>query len=161
MSQEMLVDIQHLTIRFGRKVVVNDLSLQVAEGERIAIVGESGSGKTLTGLSLIGLLPEGGDVTGSVAIKLGGEQTKAQDLLKLSEKQLQGIRGKDVAMIFQEPMTALNPLYTVGNQIMEAVQCHEPSHSQQECKARAIALLTKTGIPKPEERFSYYPHLLS
>ncbi|MFM8153636.1 MAG: ATP-binding cassette domain-containing protein, partial [Polynucleobacter victoriensis] len=70
MSQEMLVDIQNLTIRFGRKVVVNDLSLQVAEGERIAIVGESGSGKTLTGLSLIGLLPEGGDVTGSVSIKI-------------------------------------------------------------------------------------------
>ena len=82
MSQEMLVDIQNLTIRFGRKVVVNDLSLQVAEGERIAIVGESGSGKTLTGLSLIGLLPEGGDVVGSVSIKIDREQTQAHDLLK-------------------------------------------------------------------------------
>jgi microcin C transport system ATP-binding protein len=161
MNQEMLVDIQNLTIRFGRKVVVNDLSLQVAEGERIAIVGESGSGKTLTGLSLIGLLPEGGDVAGSVSIKIGREQIKSHDLLKLSERQLRGIRGKDVAMIFQEPMTALNPLYTVGNQIMEAVQCHEPLLSQQECKARAIALLTKTGIPHPEERFAYYPHQLS
>ena len=84
MSQEILVDIQNLTIRFGRKVVVNDLSLQVAEGERIAIVGESGSGKTLTGLSLIGLLPEGGDVTGSVSIKVGREQTRSHDLLSLS-----------------------------------------------------------------------------
>jgi microcin C transport system ATP-binding protein len=153
-----LVSMQHLTIRFGRKTVVNDLTLDIAEGERLAIVGESGSGKTLTGLSVIGLLPEAAHISGS--IQLSSKQG-SRDLLQLPAAELRGIRGKDVAMIFQEPMTALNPLYTIGNQIVEAVMCHEPLLSAQQCKDRALSLLTKTGIPSPQERFSYYPHQLS
>ena len=153
-----LISMQHLTIRFGRKTVVNDLTLDIAEGERLAIVGESGSGKTLTGLSAIGLLPEAAHIRGS--IQLSSKQG-SRDLLQLSAAELRGIRGKDIAMIFQEPMTALNPLYTIGNQIVEAVMCHEPLLSAQQCKDRALSLLTKTGIPSPQERFSYYPHQLS
>ena len=152
------INIRNLTIRFGRKTVVNDFSLDIAEGERLAIVGESGSGKTLTGLSLIGLLPEAAQVSGSINMMTQGGTL---DLLRLSQAELRSIRGKDVAMIFQEPMTALNPLYTIGNQIVEAVMCHEPLLSAQQSKGRAIELLNKTGIPSPEERFSYYPHQLS
>ena len=153
-----LISIHNLSIRFGRKTVVHDFSLEISEGERLAIVGESGSGKTLTGLSLIGLLPEAAQASG--AISMVG-QRGSLDLLQLSAAELRAIRGKDVAMIFQEPMTALNPLYTIGNQIVEAVICHEPLLSAQQSKARAIELLNKTGIPSPEERFSYYPHQLS
>jgi microcin C transport system ATP-binding protein len=152
------INIQNLTIRFGRKTVVQDLTLEIAEGERLAIVGESGSGKTLTGLSLIGLLPESAQVSGAIQM-VDGQQSR--DLLQLPIAAWQSIRGKDVAMIFQEPMTALNPLYTIGNQIVEAVMCHEPLLSVSQCRERAISLLNRTGIPSPEERFSYYPHQLS
>ena len=163
-----LLDIQHLTIKFGRKTVVNDLSLSLASGERLAIVGESGSGKTLSGLSLIGLLPEAAQVSGKIELHCKGQTSKnstnknsTQDIVSMSASELQAIRGKDIAMIFQEPMTALNPLYTIGNQIMEAVQCHHPLMSKAECRDRSIALLEKTGIPHPAERFSFYPHQLS
>ena len=153
-----LISIQNLSVKFGRKTVVQDLNLQIAPGERLAIVGESGSGKTLTGLAMIGLLPELAQVSGSIDLTIDG-QTK--DILGMSPAQLQGMRGKDIAMIFQEPMTALNPLYTIGNQIVEAVQAHHPLMSAVACREKAIALLDRTGIPKPEERFAYYPHQLS
>lgn len=160
MSQEdfNLIDINHLNLSFGRKTVISDFSLKIKAGERIAIVGESGSGKTLTGLSIMGLLPEGANITGEINCQIN---QKSQNLLALSEVEMRSIRGKDIAMIFQEPMTALNPLYTVGNQIMEAVQCHEPTLSNSVCQQRAIELLEKTGIPQAAERFSYYPHQLS
>ena len=160
MSQADLnfIDINHLNLSFGRKTVISDFSLKINAGERIAIVGESGSGKTLTGLSIMGLLPEGANITGEINCQIN---QKSQNLLALSEDEMRSIRGKDIAMIFQEPMTALNPLYTVGNQIMEAVQCHEPGLSNSVCQQRAIELLEKTGIPQAAERFSYYPHQLS
>lgn len=160
MSQEdfNLIDINHLNLSFGRKTVISDFSLKIKAGERIAIVGESGSGKTLTGLSIMGLLPEGANITGEINCQIN---QKSQNLLALSEVEMRSIRGKDIAMIFQEPMTALNPLYTVGNQIMEAVQCHEPTLSNSVCQQRAIELLERTGIPQAAERFSYYPHQLS
>ena len=157
-SSPALLDIQHLTIQFGRKTVVDDFTLQLKAGERLAIVGESGSGKTMTGLAIMGLLPEGAKVSGAIHSHMDSAQ---KDLLKLSVDDLRKMRGKDVAMIFQEPMTALNPLYTVGNQIVEAVQCHEPAWSHAACQQRAIELLEKTGIPQAAERFSYYPHQLS
>jgi microcin C transport system ATP-binding protein len=153
-----LIDINHLNLSFGRKTVISDFSLKINAGERIAIVGESGSGKTLTGLSIMGLLPEGANITGEINCQIN---QKSQNLLALSEAHMRSIRGKDIAMIFQEPMTALNPLYTVGNQIMEAVQCHEPTLSNAVCQQRAIELLERTGIPQAAERFSYYPHQLS
>ena len=166
-SQMPLLNIQNLSIKFGRKTVVNDLSLSIAPGERLAIVGESGSGKTLTGLSLIGLLPEAAEVSGKIELNYIDQhqaqtnQSFTHDILSMSATELQAIRGKDIAMIFQEPMTALNPLYTVGNQITEAVQCHNPLWSKVECHDRSVALLQKTGIPNPSERFSFYPHQLS
>jgi microcin C transport system ATP-binding protein len=166
-SQLPLLNIQNLSIKFGRKTVVNDLSLSIAPGERLAIVGESGSGKTLTGLSLIGLLPEAAEVSGKIELNYKDQhqakanQSSTHDILSMSATELQAIRGKDIAMIFQEPMTALNPLYTVGNQITEAVQCHNPLWSKVECHDRSVALLQKTGIPNPSERFSFYPHQLS
>ena len=166
-NQMPLLNIQNLSIKFGRKTVVNDLSLSIAPGERLAIVGESGSGKTLTGLSLIGLLPEAAEVSGKIELSYQDQhqaqtnQNSTHDILSMSAKELQAIRGKDIAMIFQEPMTALNPLYTVGNQITEAVQCHNPLWSKVECHDRSVALLQKTGIPNPSERFSFYPHQLS
>ena len=153
----ILMDIANLTVRFGRKTVVDSLTLQIQAGERFAIVGESGSGKTLTGLSLMGLLPEAAKVSGSVRLNLDS----SIDVLSLAPSELRSIRGKDVAMIFQEPMTALNPLYTVGNQIVEAVLCHEPGLSVPQAKQRAIALLERTGIAEPQARFAYYPHQLS
>ena len=153
-----LIDINNLNLSFGRKAVISDFSLKINAGERIAIVGESGSGKTLTGLSIMGLLPEGANITGEINCQIN---QKSQNLLALSEAHMRSIRGKDIAMIFQEPMTALNPLYTVGNQIMEAVQCHEPTLSNAVCQQRAIELLERTGIPQAAERFSYYPHQLS
>lgn len=166
-NQMPLLNIQNLSIKFGRKTVVNDLSLSIAPGERLAIVGESGSGKTLTGLSLIGLLPEAAEVSGKIELSYKDQhqaqtnQSSTHDILSMSSTELQAIRGKDIAMIFQEPMTALNPLYTVGNQIMEAVQCHNPLWSKVECHDRSVALLQKTGIPNPSERLSFYPHQLS
>ena len=166
-SQMPLLNIQNLSIKFGRKTVVNDLSLSISPGERLAIVGESGSGKTLTGLSLIGLLPEAAEVSGKIELSYKDQhqaqtkQSSTHDILSMSATELQAIRGKDIAMIFQEPMTALNPLYTVGNQITEAVQCHNPLWSKVECHDRSVALLQKTGIPNPSERFSFYPHQLS
>lgn len=153
-----LININQLNLSFGRKTVISDFSLKINAGERIAIVGESGSGKTLTGLSIMGLLPEGANITGEINCQIN---QKTQNLLSLGEDQMRSIRGKDIAMIFQEPMTALNPLYTVGNQIMEAVQCHEPTLSNTVCQQRAIELLERTGIPEAKERFSYYPHQLS
>jgi microcin C transport system ATP-binding protein len=166
-SQIPLLNIQNLNIKFGRKTVVSDLCLSIAPGERLAIVGESGSGKTLTGLSLIGLLPESAQVSGKIELhnqdRHRDEASKGstRDILGMSVTELQAIRGKDIAMIFQEPMTALNPLYTIGNQIMEAVHCHNPLLGKLECHDRSVALLQKTGIPNPTERFSFYPHQLS
>lgn len=152
-----LLDIRNLTVSFGRKTVISQLNLQIEAGERFAIVGESGSGKTLTGLSLVGLLPEAAQVEGHAYLEL--DQTV--DVLSLRAEALRAIRGKEVAMIFQEPMTALNPLYTVGNQIVEAVLCHDPSLGMVQAKQLAIELLKKTGITEPQERFAYYPHQLS
>lgn len=157
-STQALLEIQELTIQLGRKTVVDGVNLQLSAGERLAIVGESGSGKTMTGLAIMSLLPEGAKVKGAIHAHMGNAR---KNLLELSDQALRQMRGKDVAMIFQEPMTALNPLYTVGNQIVEAVQCHEPTWTHAACQERAIELLEKTGIPQAVERFSYYPHQLS
>jgi microcin C transport system ATP-binding protein len=136
----------------------------------VALVGESGSGKTLSALAPLRLLPEGAKVEGRLIwtpvsakqAQLTPERTPpSTDLLALSGPAIREIRGRDIAMIFQEPMTALNPLFTIGNQIVEAVLVHAPLTSKMECIETAIALLRKTGIPEPERRFYSYPHQLS
>ncbi len=158
-----LLRYENFSISFGagrrEKFAVRDLSFEIGMGERIALVGESGSGKTLTALAPLRLQPEGTHLAGKIYWRRA--DGKEENLLDLSMNHIREIRGRDIAMIFQEPMTALNPLFTIGNQIVEAVQVHEPLMPIAQCRATAIALLKKTGIPEPEERFHAYPHQLS
>ncbi|WP_240662342.1 ABC transporter ATP-binding protein [Streptomyces sp. WAC 06738] len=132
---------------------VRDVSFTVGRGEVVALVGESGSGKSVSSMSVLGL------VAGSARHR-GSIRFHDTELLGLGHEALRGIRGKRIAMIFQEPMTALNPVYTIGRQIAEAIRCHEKV-SAAGARARAIELLTKVGIPEPERRVDSYPHQLS
>jgi microcin C transport system ATP-binding protein len=147
-----LLSVEHLTVAFGASRVVDDVSFSIAPGEKFALVGESGSGKSITALSVLRLVAT---ATTTGRIRFGGE-----DLMQKSEREMRGIRGSAIGMIFQEPMTALNPLYTVGNQIGEVLELHEALRPNA-ARARAIELLAKTGIPDPEHRVDSYPHQLS
>ncbi|MDO5691879.1 MAG: dipeptide ABC transporter ATP-binding protein [Pseudomonadota bacterium] len=151
-----LLQVENLHVAFGPKTVVEGVSLLIAPGEKLALVGESGSGKTVTALALLRLL-HGARVEGQ-ALFNDGQQTR--DLLALPERELRGLRGDDIAMIFQEPMTALNPLMTVGEQIAEVIRLKR-AVSPAESTQAAIELLARTGIPEPERRAGAYPHQLS
>ena len=170
MSTEPLLRYEDFCISFGsgrrEKFAVNHLDLEIGVGERVALVGESGSGKTLTALAPLRLEPEGAKVSGRILWNGKKEGRHAisdgpVDLLSLPIKDIREIRGREIAMVFQEPMTALNPLFTIGNQIVEAVQIFEPLISKSQSMSAAIELLKKTGIPEPEKRFHSYPHQLS
>ena len=154
----MLLSVKNLSTEFPVKKgivrAVEDVSFDVDQGEILAIVGESGSGKSVTSLSIMGLLAEPGHVAG------GSLEFEGKDLATLSEKQYRELRGNDMAMIFQDPMTSLNPVYRVGNQIVEAIRTHEKV-SKAEAKDRAVDLLRKVGIPSPEARINDYPHQMS
>ena len=152
-----LLSVRDLRVRFGSKTVVQGVSFDLRPGEKLALVGESGSGKTITALSLLKLVPQA-HVEGSAVLDVAPEGPR--ELLGLSEHQLRGVRGRDVAVIFQEPMTALNPLFTIGDQIAEVIELHE-GLSRSEAWQRAVALLASTGIPEPERRAGAYPHQLS
>jgi microcin C transport system ATP-binding protein len=147
-----LLELDHLHVSFGDTVAVSDVTLAIQRGERVALVGESGSGKSVTALSILRLL---NDAQVSGAIRFDG-----QDLLAKSERAMRGMRGSDIAMIFQEPMTALNPLYTVGDQIAETIVVHD-GVTASEARKRAVALLGRTGIAEPGKRVNSYPHQLS
>jgi microcin C transport system ATP-binding protein len=147
-----LLEIDELSVHFGSERVVHDVSFSIAAGEKFGLVGESGSGKSVTALSILRLV-QGAAYRG--AIRFGGE-----DLLRKSERELRGIRGREIAMIFQEPMTALDPLYSVGNQIGEVLELHEGLRPAA-ARARAIELLARTGIPEPARRVDAFPHQLS
>ncbi|CVH77577.1 ABC transporter ATP-binding protein [Rubneribacter badeniensis] len=154
----MLLSVKNLSTEFPVKKgivrAVEDVSFDVDAGEILAIVGESGSGKSVTSLSVMGLLAEPGRVAA------GSMEFEGRDLATLSEKDYRELRGNDMAMIFQEPMTSLNPVYRVGKQIVEAIRTHEKV-SKKEARERAIDLLRKVGIPSPEKRIDDYPHQMS
>ncbi len=149
---EPLLEVSHLSVRFGASTVVNDVSFSIAAGEKFALVGESGSGKSITALSVLRLV--------DAAVTRGEIRFEGEDLVKRSDVQMRSIRGSRIGMIFQEPMTALNPLFTVGNQIVEVLMLHE-GLLKNAARARAIELLARTGIPEPEKRVDVYPHQLS
>ena len=151
-SVNALLDIEQLSVRFGETLAVDALTLSIGRGERMALVGESGSGKTVTALAILRLLNDA-QVTG--AIRFDGE-----DLLARSERAMRGLRGSDIAMIFQEPMTALNPLYTIGEQIAETIVLHD-GVSKKAAWERAVGLLERTGIAEPRRRILSFPHQLS
>ncbi len=134
---------------------VDGISYEVREGETVCLVGESGCGKTVSALAILGLVPQPpGEIHGGEIL------FKGKNLLSLDEETLQGLRGKEISMIFQEPMTSLNPVFTIGDQIEEAIITHEATEKA-EAHRRAIELLTDVGIPSPEERSKDYPHNLS
>jgi microcin C transport system ATP-binding protein len=151
MSQPLL-ELSHLSVRFGASVVVNDVSFSIAAGEKFALVGESGSGKSITALSVLRLV--------DAATTSGSIRFEGAELMHKSEREMRSIRGGSIGMIFQEPMTALNPLFTVGNQIAEVLVLHE-GLAQNAARARAVELLKRTGIPEPDKRVDVYPHQLS
>jgi microcin C transport system ATP-binding protein len=154
-----LLDVKGLTVSFGGKAVVHGIDFSIAPGEKLALVGESGSGKTVTALSLLRLV-QNAEISGSARF-FGTKSTPDGDsLLSISEHSLRGIRGQDIAMIFQEPMTALNPLFTVGDQIAEVLELKQ-GQSRVDAMRDAVALLADTGIPEPERRARSYPHQLS
>ena len=147
-----LLDVDRLSVSFGDSTVVDDVSFSIDAGEKFALVGESGSGKSITALSVLRLV--------DAARTRGAIRFEGQDLVPCSERQMRGIRGARIGMIFQEPMTALNPLYTVGNQIAEVLELHEALRPNV-ARARAVELLARTGIPDPAQRVDSYPHQLS
>jgi oligopeptide/dipeptide ABC transporter ATP-binding protein len=159
MTMENLLEIKNLKTSFateeGRVQAVDDVSLTIKPGEVVGLVGESGCGKTVTSLSILQLL-----ATPPASIDGGQILFEGTDLLKLSADEIRKIRGNDIAMIFQEPMTSLNPVFTIGNQLMESIELHQHL-SGGAARKRAIEMLKLVGIPRPDEVIDEYPHRFS
>jgi oligopeptide/dipeptide ABC transporter ATP-binding protein len=155
---EPLLKVEHLDVGFKNRKsfvkILDDVSFDIQPGETVCIVGESGCGKSLTSLAIMGLLPPGGRIAGGQIIY------NHEDLTKKSAKEMSKIRGNEISMIFQEPMTSLNPVHTIGKQVAEAILIHQ-SVSKKEAWDRAIELLRLVGIPSPEARVKNYPHEMS
>ena len=159
MEQTPVLEVKNLRTAFrtenGQLIAVDDVSFSVKAGETIGIVGESGCGKSVTSLSIMGLIPNPpGKIIG------GSINYKGKDLVKISNAEMRKIRGNEISMIFQEPMTSLNPVFTIGNQIMETIILHQKL-SKKDAKLKAIEMLRLVGIPAPESRVDDYPHQLS
>ena len=155
-----ILEVRDLEVEFsvddGKIKVLDGVSFQVAPGQTLGIVGESGCGKSVTSLAIMGLLPRPHGQVAAGSIRFQGEE-----LLSLPPDQMYKVRGNRISMIFQEPMTALNPVQTVGAQLMEVFSLHRPDFSKAQRKEAAIAMLQKVGIPEPAQRFEVYPHNLS
>ena len=149
-----MLEIDNLSVRFGDFAAVDGLSLSLDKGEVLGVVGESGSGKSVSMLAMMGLIGWPGVIEAD-ALRFDGH-----DLLGISDARRRSVIGKDIAMIFQEPMTSLNPCYTAGYQIMEAIQVHQGG-TRRELRERALELLDRVGIPDPKRRMKAFPHQLS
>jgi ABC-type dipeptide/oligopeptide/nickel transport system ATPase component len=157
-SKEPLLSVDDLRVQFwtgsGLVHAVNGISFEISPGETLGIVGESGCGKSVTALALLGLLPRAGRV------RSGTARFEGRDLLKLNDREMRGLRGRQIAMIFQDPMTSLNPVLTIGRQIREPLETHFGMR-RREATARAGELLERVGIPSPKARLMDYPHQFS
>jgi peptide/nickel transport system ATP-binding protein len=149
-----LLSIHDLSIRFGATQAVRGLSLDIAPGESLGLVGESGSGKSVTALAILRLLDAAATVTGRI-------EFDGRDLLALEPEAMRQLRGRDIAMIFQEPMTALNPVMPVGEQIAEAVRVHQRGLSRRQVREKVIEAMQAVALPDPAQRYGDYPHQFS
>jgi peptide/nickel transport system ATP-binding protein len=169
-----LLDIESLQVRFGAAEAVRGISLQLEQGEVLGLVGESGSGKSATALAILGLLgpaaqvagqilwqPAGANGQGETSPGASGRTAPAIDLLRQSPAALRRLRGREIAMIFQEPMTALNPVMTIGRQVAESAEAHFPSWTGAESRRKALAALEAVSIPEAARRYGDYPHQFS
>ena len=158
MNRDPLLSVDHLTTVFdttrGPIAAVDDVSFEIGEGETLGLVGESGSGKSVTALSIMRLVQRPGRIAG------GRVRFKGRDLLTLGEREMEAVRGAGISLIFQEPMTALNPVFRIGDQIGEALLVHGRA-TRREARAKAVELLRSVRLPNPESRVADYPHQLS
>jgi peptide/nickel transport system ATP-binding protein len=158
-STPSLLSVRDLRIAFSGRECVHGISFDLAHGETLGLVGESGSGKSATSLALLRLLPPSASVGGSIAFAPTGKEP--EDLLHLSEEAMRRHRSRSIAMIFQEPMTALNPVMKIGQQIAEALLAHAPRTSRREVRERVLEAMREVALPDPERRIDDYPHQFS
>ena len=154
-----MLEIDNLSIRFGSSAAVRGLSLQIEAGQVLGLVGESGSGKSVTALGIMRLLDASAQIEGS--IRFQDRSASAVDLLKLPPEPMRRLRGHDLAMIFQEPMTALNPVLAVGEQITEAIRVHHPEKPRRQVREAVLEAMEAVALPDPARRYKDYPHQFS
>jgi oligopeptide/dipeptide ABC transporter ATP-binding protein len=157
-----LLEVRELTVELPTPVgwvrPVNEVSLRIDAGESLGLVGESGSGKTMLSLALMGLLPPGARVSGEASL---ATEASAKNLTALTEREWRDVRGGEIAMVFQEPMTSLNPVMRIGAQIEETIHVHQPKLRANEVKRKAVDALRRAAVPEPEDRAEQFPHQLS
>ncbi|MEO6983081.1 MAG: ABC transporter ATP-binding protein [Edaphobacter sp.] len=154
MDSSPLLEVKNLSIAFNHQPAVQDISFQIAPGETLGLVGESGSGKSATSLALLRLLPSTAQVAGTITFA-------GESLLDLPEESMRRHRGRNLAMIFQEPMTALNPVMPIGRQIAEAIEAHHPELSRKAIKDKVLQAMHDVALPDPDRRLHDYPHQFS